>query len=247
MKTTDDEKKEEDNRTLCSPKEMMKSLKNIFSGIRHEIGNPINSIKMTVSVLKENIDQYPRDKIIEYIDRVLTETDRIEYLLKSLKNFSMYEELSISNFELPTFVGHLLEQISPDLEPKGIHLKYHIEPDVGNIHCDARAIQQILQNIINNAVDSLEGIKSPVISINVAKIPGFRRFIITDNGCGISPAHEEDIFKPFFSTRPRKTGLGLSIVQTILARIGGTILIHSEVDKGTSVIFHIPEDCRDSV
>lgn len=243
---TDDEITTVDNKTLCSPKDMMKSLKNIFSGIRHEIGNPINSIKMTVSVLKENIDRYPREKVIEYIDRVLTETDRIEYLLKSLKNFSIYEELSIANIHLPGFMEKFLAQVTPELNRNGVPLKCHVAHEVGTIQSDARALQQVLQNIIDNALDAMECVKDPVISIDVAKIPGQRRFIITDNGCGISPAHEEDIFKPFFSTRPRKTGLGLSIVQAILTRMGGTILIHSEVDKGTSVIFHVPEDCHDA-
>lgn len=240
-----DPKKAEDNDSLCTPKDMMKSMKNIFSGIRHEIGNPINSIKMTVSVLKENIDRYPREKIIEYIDRVLTETDRMDDLLRSLKNFSMYENLAIDSVHLPDFMGKFLAQVTPGLEQKGISLKYHIPPELGNIHTDARALTQVLQNIMNNAVDALKGIKDPEISIDVAKIPAKRRFIITDNGHGITPAHQKEIFKPFFSTRPWGTGLGLSIVQIILTRMNGTILVHSKVNSGTSIMFHIPEDNHD--
>src|SRR3970282_1845245 len=65
----------------------MNSIGYVFSGIRHEIGNPLNSIKMTLNVLKKNLDKYGKDHILEYIDRALSESARIEYLLKSLKNF----------------------------------------------------------------------------------------------------------------------------------------------------------------
>lgn len=244
---TDSPDKSGNNNRHFGPKDMIKSLKYIFSGIRHEIGNPINSIKMTVSVLKENIDRFPREKILEYIDRVLTETDRVEYLLKSLKNFSTFENLFLSDVDLPEFMKKFLAQVTPGVGEKGIHLKYHVPPDLGKIHTDARALQQVLQNILENAIDALEGTTNPVISIDVAKIPGERRFIITDNGRGISPAHNEEIFKPFFSTRPRRTGLGLSIVQTILTRMNGTIKVHSEVESGTSIIFYIPEEYHETV
>lgn len=229
-----------------SPKDMMKSLKYIFSGIRHEIGNPINSIKMTVSVLKENIHRFPKEKVIEYIDRVLTETDRVEYLLKSLKNFSTFENLFLTDVDLSDFMKKILAQITPGLKEKGIHFKYHISPEVGKIHTDARALHQVLQNLLENAADALEETKGPVISIDVAAVPGKRRFIITDNGHGIPPARNEEIFKPFFTTRTRRTGLGLSIVQTILTRMNGTIEIHSEIDTGTSIIFHIPEEYHET-
>jgi signal transduction histidine kinase len=60
----------------------------IFSGIRHEIGNPLNSIKMTISVLRKNLDRFPKETIREYIERTASEITRMEYLLKSLRNFS---------------------------------------------------------------------------------------------------------------------------------------------------------------
>ncbi len=230
-----------------SPKDMMKSLKYIFSGIRHEIGNPINSIKMTVSVLKENIDRFPKEKVMEYINRVLTETDRVEYLLKSLKNFSTFENLFLTDVELPEFMKKFLAQVTPGLTEKGIRVKSDVPPETGKIHTDARALQQVLQYILENAVDALEGVKDPVISIDVAATPGKRRFIITDNGHGIPPGQYEEIFKPFFSTRPRRTGLGLSIVRTILTRMNGTIQVHSTVDSGTSIIFHIPEEYHETL
>ncbi|MCP4213002.1 MAG: PAS domain-containing protein, partial [bacterium] len=86
--------------SIAESVDMMKNLGYIFSGIRHEIGNPINAIKMTMSVLKKNISVFSKAKVLEYADRALTEINRVEYLLKSFKNFNMFETLDIEAIDI---------------------------------------------------------------------------------------------------------------------------------------------------
>ena len=99
----------------------MENITYIFSGIRHELGNPINSIKMTLSVLKNNLDKYSQATVQEYVDRTLAEILRVEYLLKSLKSFSMFENPSIQNIDLPAFMDLFQSLVAGDLE-KSRHL-----------------------------------------------------------------------------------------------------------------------------
>ncbi|RME35227.1 MAG: hypothetical protein D6794_09770, partial [Deltaproteobacteria bacterium] len=83
----------------------MDNLGFIFSGIRHEIGNPLNSIKMTASVLRRNLEQFSSTTIAEYIDRIYHETLRMEYLLKSLRSFSMFDKVDNRPQSLNHFLG----------------------------------------------------------------------------------------------------------------------------------------------
>ncbi len=82
---------------------ILENLGYVFSGIRHEIGNPLNSIKMTLSVLLKNIDSFSKEQVKEFIERSLDETSRIEYLLTALKNFSLFETPVIKKERIDEF------------------------------------------------------------------------------------------------------------------------------------------------
>jgi signal transduction histidine kinase len=232
----------EEDVTYCPNMEPGKFMAHIFSGIRHEIGNPINSIKMTISVLKENIDLYPKEKVIEYIDRVLMETNRMEYLLKSLKSFNMFEDLTYRQVQLSVFMEKFFTRIEEELKQKKISVHCHINPELKYINTDPMALQHVLLNILTNAVDALTDIENPEISICISRTPGEIYFKITDNGPGIVEEHKEEICKPFFSTKRHKTGLGLCIVQDILLRMKGGLRFQSKKNIGTTVIIRIPGD-----
>jgi PAS domain-containing protein len=126
--------------SIAESMDLMSSLGYIFSGIRHEIGNPINAIKMTVSVLKNNIHQFPDERIMEYLDRVLIEINRVEYLLRNLKNFNMFEDLNPEELHLPDFMSQFLSLVEKDFKTKGITVGFHPRPSPGA----AQYIQQCL-------------------------------------------------------------------------------------------------------
>ncbi len=236
-----------ENKKLLSIAEAMDAMKNlgyVFSGIRHEIGNPINAIKMTISVLKNNIDDFPKDRVLEYIDRVLTEINRVEYLLKNLKNFNMFEELNPKDIYLSDFMEKFLDLVQKDSKNKGIKVTSNIHIGVSHAYADARALHQVLLNIMSNAFDALEDVEEPRIIINVRKEAKKIRIQVEDNGHGIPESQQKDIFKPFFTTKVQGSGLGLNIVQKILSRMGGTIKIDSKRGSGSTATIDIPEGKR---
>ncbi|MCP5103528.1 MAG: HAMP domain-containing histidine kinase, partial [bacterium] len=231
--------------TIAETMNLMENLGYIFSGIRHEIGNPINAIKMTVSVLKNNLDGFSRERVMEYMDRVLSEINRVEYLLKNLKSFNMFEELNMMDIRLPEFMDKFLGLVRNDFERKGAKIEYYMHPDVETACGDARALHQVLLNILSNAADALAGIENPLISISVVKVGESVRVTVSDNGPGIPEVHRNDVFKPFFTTKSTGTGLGLNIVQKIITRMGGTVKIAGRRDLGTAVVITIPGGGRD--
>ncbi len=232
-----------DKARLVSIAEAVNTMNNIgyiFSGIRHEIGNPVNSIKMTLSVLKNNLDKYPRETIMEYVDRALEEVGRIEYLLRSLKNFNMYEKPEMQEIHIPSFIDRFLSLVSRDFEQKGIRIIKNIHPYAEWAYADPRALQQVLLNVFTNASDALNDREDPQIQLNVTPQFDGILILIIDNGCGIPEEVKEVLFRPFVTTKPDGTGLGLVITKKLLAKMGGTIEIESRQGVGTAVKIVIP-------
>ena len=90
--------------SIASAKNMMQNIGYVFSGIRHEIGNPINSLKTCLTVLMKQISTLDKNEIEEFVLDALRETDRVEYLLKSLKNFSLFEHPEVKSSDLVEFI-----------------------------------------------------------------------------------------------------------------------------------------------
>lgn len=226
--------------------EINRSLETIFSGIRHEIGNPVNSIKITASVLKENLDTYPKEKISSYVDRVLMEVERIETLLRSLKNFTMFDNLTIKPIRINDFFNQAISQMEMELNQKQIRVRNHIKHNIGEFATDPRALNQVFIDIMNNAMDALEDNDNPVIIVDVLKVDKGIQIAVTDNGHGVPVSLYDDVFKPFYSTRSRRMGLGLSIARRIINNMGGTIRLEGGENTGTAVIIQIPGEHNDS-
>jgi len=209
----------------------------VFSGIRHEIGNPINSIKTILAVMRNNLYQWSKEKVDEYIGICLDEIERIEYLLKTLKHFSTYEDLELESIKVYSFLENFLKFVEKDLDRRGIELSFLAEERCREmeIRADSRGLYQVFLNIISNAIDALEGIEIPTITIELQKLRNKGVISITDNGCGMSDAELKNVFKPFYTTKPYGTGLGLAISKRIVAKMNGEISISSEKKKGTTV------------
>lgn len=212
----------------------------IFSGIRHEIGNPLNTIKMTISVLQQKLPSCSRKTIEKYIFRVLNEVERIEYLLTSLKSYNLYENLDIRTVDLVNFMNKFLSLIKTDLNRNGISLDFSPEHPVIPTLIDQRTLHQVLLNLVINASDALENEPDPKISISL--LPEEERVIVTvkDNGHGIPDDLKKDLFKPFITTKKKGTGLGLVFSRKMITKMNGTIEAESNAPKGTTMIITLP-------
>jgi PAS domain S-box-containing protein len=229
--------------SIAEAANLMDNIGFIFSSIRHELGNPINSIKVSLSVLDSNLELYDKNNIKRFIKRSLSDIGRVEYLLKTLKNFSIFERPIIEKTNMTTLLDKFVTLIATDLQQKKIHLTTNIakEPCFGMI--DPRAFQQVLLNIIANAADALAEKEHKNISLGMlTEENGQINIIIGDNGCGISDYDQANLFKPFFTTKPQGTGLGLVIVKKMLSKMNCSIDIHSKSNVGTRIIIVIPGD-----
>jgi signal transduction histidine kinase len=213
----------------------------VCSGIRHELGNPVNAMKMILSVLRENLHQYPLEKILNYVDRGLAEVSRMEYLLRSLKNFTMFERPKLGDVDVSVFMQQFLQLVATDLKDRGVSLKAGLPTEARWASIDTRALQQVLLNIISNALEAVNGRTKPEISVVLSKKDGYHVIAVSDNGRGISKDEEKNLFKPFFTSKPNGNGLGLVIARNMLAAMEGQIDIQSQERVGTTVTLRLRE------
>lgn len=227
--------------SIAEAANLMDNLGYIFSGIRHEIGNPINSVKMALSVLAMNLDRYPQATIREFVDRGLEELARVEYLLKALKNFSMFEVPVVESTLICRFMANFMKLVEGDFIEKGIRI--HLEALDEDIRAliDHRAFHQVMLNLLINSADAVQACKEPCITISINQVNAKRvQVCVGDNGCGMSDAERDNLFRPFFTSKPHGTGLGLVIIKKLLARMDSSIMISSSPGKGTTVIMNLP-------
>ncbi len=212
----------------------------IFSGVRHEIGNPLNSLKMALSVLRSNLDQFDRQTVLEYIDRGLADIGRVEFLLKSMKSFAVFERIELHPVDLEGFLQQFLALLKHEFEQRGIVLRYEPKGELLQVLIDKRALHQALLNLIVNATDALAGTVDPEIHVFAEERDQLVRLVVSDNGRGISEEQKKHLFQPFNTSKEGGNGLGLVITRKLLAQMNADISIESSLGNGTLAMISLP-------
>lgn len=219
--------------SIAESVDAMNNVGYIFSGVRHEIGNPVNTAKMILAVLEQKLGTATKEAVADYVARAMGEIDKVENLLRNLRNFNLYETQEPQVVMTAPFLDAFLRLITDELAQKGISLSHRVGPGAEEIIADPRALQQVLLNLVTNAMDAVAGREGALIDIEATASRGTIHLRITDNGRGMSEEEQKNLFRPFFTTKPGGTGLGLVIVRKMLAQMGGTIEITSRRESGT--------------
>ncbi|GEM_PF-441380 len=227
-------------RSIAEAVNTMENIGYVFSGIRHEIGNALTSIKMAIGILSKNLDTYPKETIVKVIEMASKEVARMEDLLRSLKNFSMYESLKPEKVEVNQFLGKIRLLAAEDFKKRGIAIETRLQAGEIEAWLDPRALQQVVLNLLANSADALQGRENARIVISSARENGNLEIEVADNGCGIGREQQKNLFKPFYTSKPTGTGLGLVITKNIMVKMNGEIEVESERDQGTRVVLRLP-------
>jgi signal transduction histidine kinase len=196
---------------------------------------------MILGILSSKLPNLSQEAIRDYLDRIMSQVSRVEFLLRSFKSFNMYETQEPQQLNTASFMELFLPLIRDDLQRKGITFDLRLDPRADRLYADPRALQQVLLNLITNAVDALCERDQPMIVLSVSASEGLVHIKVEDNGCGMAEDKVMDMFKPFYTTKANGTGLGLVIVKKMITRMNGTIAIESRKDIGTVVTISLPE------
>jgi signal transduction histidine kinase len=247
---------EETNRTYRELKEVQEqvirseklaSLGKLSATIAHEINNPIAAVLtytklMMKLVSRGRFSQDRIDDISRYLKTMSSEMTRCGDIVKNLLAFSRQARTEVKAQDIDPIIRRTLDLLSHDLALKEIQLIVNIAPDLAQVKCDFRQIQQALLNLISNASEAMENGGTLTVSAAPAEKSGFMEISIADTGCGISKEDQKSIFEPFFTTKAegKGVGLGLSVVYGIISNHMGFIEVESETGKGATFRILLP-------
>lgn len=219
--------------------------KKLLSVMTHEIMNsiaPISSLAETlqtkVALSKENPTNYSLDinDLDTGIESIKKRSEGLLKFAKTYRSLSKITSISISKIEVKTLFENLKTLMLPSLKSKNIDLHFEMENTNFHLEIDTYLIEQVLINLILNAVEACKTINAPKISLSFKKnINGLVEIIIKDNGIGIPKEIMESIFIPFFTTKKTGSGIGLSLSKQIMLMHKGKINIRSIDGQGTLV------------
>ncbi|MFO7783409.1 MAG: sensor histidine kinase [Thermodesulfobacteriota bacterium] len=218
-----------------SDTELVDNLEVILSTVRHQLGNSVNAIKVTLDVLKQNFDQFNDGKKKDYLDRGSHLLARQQVLIEAMKSYSSFDVREQADIGVIPFWEHVSMLAKGRLEGTGISLSLKSDLRPCFIKGSMMALDKIISCILENAVDALEETGQPVIEIEAVTSENCLAVDVRDNGRGISHGDLPRIRVPLFTNKPNRAGMGLSIAHKLLARMNGQMLIESVPGEGTCV------------
>ena len=215
-----------------------------LGGLRHELGNPVSSVKMALTVLQTHLPSLSAPEVAKLVDRAASELGRVEFLLRTLKTFSLFDTLECERIEIAPFFDRVGQLFEPDLTRAGIVLT--IAAGAGLVvRGDRRALHQVFVNLLSNAMDATAGL-GRAISLEAQRVGEAIQLVVRDYGAGMGPAQLERLFRPFETTKPHGTGLGLILVRRLVSSMAGRLEISSAEGRGTvvSLSFDAEDVCK---
>ena len=244
------------SQALLLRQEKLASLGRLAAGLAHELNNPLNHIAGFVEALqrraeaetllaRKEFEDFPR-----FLGMIQGQVDRAASIIRRLLDFARQREPSFELIDLDRLISESVSFVEQQAAVANKRIVVRPLSEPVQLRADAQMLQQLLLNLLTNALDAIEGdgevrIAADVIAAERAA-RGRREIVevaVADNGHGIAPENLSKVFDPFFTTKEvgKGTGLGLPICQSIVEQHGGTIEIKSEgIGKGALVTVKLP-------
>jgi signal transduction histidine kinase len=223
--------------------------------LAHEIKNPLGSIRLGVSMLRDTTHDPDAVNTIDLVERGI---HHLNNLVVDVTQFSREKSLTLSEVELGKLMESSVELVTDKLQEKGIRIEKNYSPEAITGQWDEDQLRQVFVNLIGNAADASANNSKVVISTSIERSDSGRsarsnshqerhadtdrvaRVVIRDHGAGMDEQTSARIFEPFFTTKRRGTGLGLAVVKKIIDLHNGSIRVKSEKSKGTTFVIELP-------
>ena len=203
----------------------------LAASIAHELRNPLSSIKGAAQFLQKEYEDH--SAIVEFLGIIIDEVNGLNKLTTEFLDFARPMQLELASTSVNTVVDKTLQFMSVHITDNNVVVKENLDSTVPDIQADEGQLEQVLRNIIINALQAMPD--GGAITVTTGRAPSGGVFMsITDTGSGIREDKLDRIFLPFFTTKTKGTGLGLSVVRKIVENHGGRLEVTSEVGVGTT-------------
>ena len=206
--------------------------------LTHEIMNSIGPISSLAETLHDRLEHWEGEQDIEDLKLgIFTIKRRSEGLLQFAKSYRLINKVDQPQFS-EIQVVQLFENIYQLLEPTLIQKNIDVDIIIKNtrmiLRADVNLLEQVIINLLLNAIEAVKGEEEPYISLSAIETKDHVQLKIQDNGAGMSPEIQEQIFTPFFTTKKTGTGVGLTLSKQIMLMHGGNISVDSVEGEGST-------------
>jgi two-component system, NtrC family, sensor kinase len=217
--------------------ERLSSLGELTAGVAHELRNPLAGIKINTQVLTRKKDLSETERRI--LESTLEGIEKIQKIVDDMLHFARPKPAHFQEEEINGVIEKSLSVLQAKLRKGNISLKFEKGEGLRRVRIDVHQIQQVLLNLMLNAIQAME--KGGALTLRTfPEKEGGVGVMIRDTGVGIPSANLKKIFDPFFTTKSEGTGLGLSISMKILDNHRASLDVESEEGKGSAFTLHFP-------
>ena len=209
--------------------------------LAHEIRNPLGSIDLYASMLEEDLEG--RGMHSDYAKAIREEIQRLNNLVTNTLLFTRQVEPLRRAVDVKRFLERIFQLFRPLWEMAGVEVSTRVERESTSI--DPDLFERVILNLLLNSLEALRGRATPRIAIKVEGRGEETLWTLDDNGPGIPEEVKKKIFNPFFTTKSRGSGLGLSVCYRIVRAHGGKIRVEERAGGGTSVLVEYKEGSGD--
>lgn len=232
----------------------MAALGELAAGIAHELNQPLQGIRGYAQELQSvALPFFEKQAISGEVQvgfkEIISNVDKMAQIIQHLRIFT---RKSLENFEFTDVHGPIeeaLKMVSRQFASRGIRIIREYGEGVPMVYANPLQIEQVFINLATNARDAIEqsGRGSGTIQISTRKAEGFAEIIFRDDGAGMSERTKSKVFNPFFTTKEvgKGMGLGLSLSYGMVSKLHGSIVVESELGKGTAFVIQLPRDFRE--
>ena len=213
------------------------ALGQLTAGLAHELRNPLGTMKASAEMLAHSVAE-ENAVAREVAGFISTEVDRTNSLVTRFLDFARPLKLKLAPADLAEVLDRAVALVERDAPQYRVTVYKNYSPDLAPFPFDAELMERVFYNLLLNAAQAAP--EGGVITVKTRAVDGTAEIAVIDRGPGIDPKMAEQIFNPFFTTKPDGVGLGLAIVSKIVDEHGGRMAVESEPGKGSVFRVYLP-------
>jgi len=210
--------------------------------LAHEINQPLGAI-MNNAAAAQSIAANPaqgNDDLKEILEDIIKDTNRAGQIIRKIRGMVKKEETQVESLNMEAIIKEVVELFKNAFSIDHISLQMDFHPDLPPVRGDRVRLQQVLTNLISNAMEAMSTKASKNLTIRSAmQSPDTITVSVSDSGAGIDKEIEDKIFQPFFTTKEGGLGIGLRLCRSIIEEHGGLIWTENNPQGGTTFLFSL--------
>lgn len=221
--------------------ERLAALGQLTAGLAHELRNPLGTMKASAEML---LDRTPADNTLvrELAEYISAEVDRTNSLITRFLEFARPAQLRKAPTDVHLVIDSVIERLDRELPGAAGRFHRNYDPALPLIEADAEMLERVFFNLLRNALEASP--PDALVTVKTRRAPHGVEIAVIDRGPGVPPEIREQIFNPFFTTKPGGVGLGLAISAKIVSDHGGAITVDSAPGAGAAFLVALPAAAR---